>query len=150
MCHLIPDTVYSVMEHLNKLSERSISLFSTGMGSYPSTPTGDSPNPVLLTYSLGSFISTEMCRFYFFVDEKYTKNTKAQRCKNGVSIHIYMYAYILFIAKTICWKYMIKISISPGYHPSTHINPRRNRELIWGFLDDSLVDMEKTSALICI
>ena len=143
MCHLIPGTVYSVIKHLNKLSERSISLCSTCMGSSPWTPTGDSPNLVLLAYSFGFVISTAMCRFYFSVEEKYTKDTRDPKVSKWC-VHIYIYRYKLFIVKAICWKYMIKISISPGYHPSTRINPRRNRQLIWGFLDDSRVDMEKT------
>ena len=49
---------------LFKLSERSVCLCSTDMGKYTLSPTRDSPNPVLLTYSMELFIGTEMCRFY--------------------------------------------------------------------------------------
>ena len=49
---------------LFKLSERSVCLCATDMGKYTLSPTRDSPNPVLLTYSMELFIGTEMCRFY--------------------------------------------------------------------------------------
>jgi len=46
---------------LFKLSERSVCLCSTDMGKYTLNPTRDSPNPVLLTYSVELFIGTELC-----------------------------------------------------------------------------------------
>ena len=49
---------------LFKLTERSVCLCSIEMGKYTLNPTRDSPNPVLLTYSVELFIGTEMCRFY--------------------------------------------------------------------------------------
>ena len=49
---------------LFKLSERPVCLCSTDMGKYTLHPSRDSPNPVLLTYSVELFIGTEMCRFY--------------------------------------------------------------------------------------
>ena len=48
-----PGTVYSVIKHLNKLSERSISLCSTGMGNYTWKPAGGSPKSCTAHIFLG-------------------------------------------------------------------------------------------------